>query len=60
MKRRIKNIILWLITIAALMCFTWCAFSMEDAVTVARVVGSVISGIWITLFCAVNEKRLTV
>ena len=59
-KGKHKNQILWCVTVAALMCFIWCAFSMETEVTATRVVGSVISGIWITLFCCVNERKLTI
>lgn len=59
-KGKHKNMVLWCVTVAALTCFTWCAFSMEADVTVARVVGSVVSASWIVLFCSVNEKKLTV
>lgn len=55
-----KNAILWFITIVALVCFTVCAFEMETDVTVAKIVGAIVSAAWITLFCSVNEKKLTV
>ena len=60
MKGKCKNITLWFITIMALVCFVMCVFTMEADVTVARVVGSVVSASWIVLFCSVNEKKLTV
>ena len=59
-KGKYKNLVLWCVTVAALMCFTWCVFTMETDVTVARVIGSVVSASWIVLFCAVNENKLTV
>lgn len=59
-KWKLKNRILWSITIAASLCFLYNVFSLEAENMTPYIIRTVMSMTWLVMFCYANEKRLTV